>query len=698
MRKRALLLFIVASVIFSCSVGTQNPFFSEFETPFGVPPFDKIQEKHYMPAFKKGIDLHERQVKKIATNSEKPTFKNTLEEMEDSGLLLTNVSNVFFGLNASNTNENMQNIAKEVAPMLSEHQDNILMNKELFKRIKAVYKQKDELDLTAEQQMLLKEYYKEFVRGGADLSPEKKEELRNINKELSVLSLQFGENLLKEINSFELVIKKEENLAGLPDGIVKSAAEDAIEHGYEGKWLFTLNKPSMLPFLQYSKKRELREKIYKAYLNKGNHGDKLDNKEIVNKTTNLRLKRANLLGYKSHAAFVLEENMAKTPAGVYRLLDQLWRPSLNLAKEEAAAMQQMIYDEGADFKLKSWDWWYYAEKVKKAKYDLDEEMLKPYFKLENVREGAFEVAHRLYGITIEEKFDIPKYHEDARVFEVKEKDGSHIGILYTDYFPRESKRGGAWMGEYREQCVRNGKKITPVIVNVGNFSKPSAGTPALLSWDDVITLFHEFGHGLHGLLTDCHYKRLSGTSVSRDFVELPSQIMENWASEPEVLKIYARHYETGEIIPDELVAKIKKSGKFNQGFALTEYLAAALLDMDWHTITMEKDFDVTEFEKKSLDKINLIPEIAPRYRSTYFRHIFSGSYSSGYYSYIWAEVLDADAFEAFKETSLFNKKTALAFRETILARGGTVEPMTLYKQFRGREPGIEPLLKRRGLE
>jgi peptidyl-dipeptidase Dcp len=698
MRKRILLLFIVASVIFSCSIGTRNPFFSEFKTPFGVPPFDKIQEKHYMPAFKKGIDLQERQIETIATNSADPTFENTLEAMENSGLLLTNVSNVFFGLNASNTNENMQKIAKEVAPILSGHNDNILMNNKLFKRIKAIYKQKDELNLTAEQQMLLKEYYKEFMRGGADLSPEKKEELRNINKELSVLSLQFGENLLKEINSFELVIKKEENLAGLPDGVIKSAAEDAAAHGYEGKWLFTLNKPSMLPFLQYSKKRSLREKIYKAYLNKGNHGDKLDNKEIVHKIANLRLKRANLLGYKSHASFILEENMAKTPAGVYRLLDQLWRPSLNLAKEEAASMQQMIYDEGADFKLKSWDWWYYAEKVKKAKYDLDEEMLKPYFKLENVREGAFEVAHRLFGITIEEKFDIPKYHEDARVFEVKEKDGSHIGILYTDYFPRESKRGGAWMGEYREQCVRNGKKITPVIVNVGNFSKPSAGNPALLSWDDVITLFHEFGHGLHGLLTDCRYKSLSGTSVSRDFVELPSQIMENWASEPEVLKIYARHYETGEVIPDELVAKIKKSGKFNQGFALTEYLAAALLDMDWHTITTEKDFDVAEFEKKSLDNINLIPEIAPRYRSTYFRHIFSGGYSSGYYSYIWAEVLDADAFQAFKETSLFDKKTALAFRETVLAKGGTVEPMTLYKQFRGREPGIEPLLKRRGLE
>jgi peptidyl-dipeptidase Dcp len=454
----------------------------------------------------------------------------------------------------------------------------------------------------------------------------------------------------------------------------------------------------MLPFMQYSKKRDLREKIYKAYLNKGNHGDKLDNKEIVNKIVNLRLKKANLLGYASHADFVLEENMAKSPARVYRLLDQLWRPSLTLAKEEAAAMQQMIYDEGNNFKLKSWDWWYYAEKIKKAKYDLDEEMLRPYFKLENVRKGAFEVAHRLYGITFEERFDIPKYQKDVRVFEVKEKDGSHIGIIYTDYFPRESKRGGAWMGEYREQCIRDGKKITPVVVNVGNFSKPSAGKPALLSVDDVTTLFHEFGHGLHGLLTNCHYKKLSGTSVARDFVELPSQIMENWALEPEVLKLYAKHYKTGEVIPDELVARIKKSSQFNQGFALTEYLAASLLDLDWHTVTTETNRNVTEFEKGSIDKINLIPAIAPRYRSTYFRHIFSGGYSSGYYGYIWAEVLDADAFQAFKETSLFDKKTAQLFRENVLARGGTVDPMTLYKRFRGREPDIEPLLKKRGLE
>ncbi|MDZ7859350.1 MAG: M3 family metallopeptidase [Candidatus Krumholzibacteriota bacterium] len=698
MKKRALLLFIIAIVVFSCSLGTQNPFFSEFETPFGVPPFDKIQEKHYMPAFKKGIEQHEDEIETIAENSENATFNNTLEEMENSGILLGKVSNVFFGLNSSNTNEEMQEIAKEVTPMLSEHRDNIIMNGKLFKRIKSVYEQREKLDLTDEQHMLLKKYYKEFVRGGADLPEEKKQKLRKINKEISIQSLRFGENLLKEVNKFELLIEEKDDLEGLPEGVISTASEDASEKGYEGKWLFTLNKPSMLPFLKHSKKRELREKIYKAYLNKGNHGGKLDNKNIVNKLCNLRLQKANLLGYETHADLVLEKNMAEAPGAVYRLLDQLWRPSLDLAKEEAAAMQKMIDDEGEDFKLKSWDWWYYAEKIRKQRYDLDEEMLKPYFKLENVRDGAFEVAGRLYGITFEERYDIPKYHKDVKVFEVKEQDGSHIGILYVDYFPRESKRGGAWMGAYRSQSYRNGEKVTPVIVNVGNFSKPTAGKPSLLSWDNVLTLFHEFGHGLHGLLADCHYEKLSGTSVARDFVELPSQIMENWAKEPEVLKMYARHYKTGEAIPDELIAKIQKTSKFNQGFALTEYLAASLLDMDWHTVTKEKDFDVLEFEKKSLDRINLIPQIAPRYRSTYFRHIFSGGYSSGYYSYIWAEVLDADGFQAFKEKGLFDQETAGAFRKNVLAKGGSVKPMTLYKRFRGKEPSIEPLLKKRGLE
>ncbi len=535
------------------------------------------------------------------------------------------------------------------------------------------------------------------MRGGADLNDADKKRLREINKELSQLTVQFGENVLKEVNRYELIIDNPEDLAGLPENVIETAAEEAAGRGYEGKWVFTISKPSMLPFLQYSGRRELREQIYKAYLHKGDHNDELDNKKIINRVVNLRLEKANLLGYPTHAHFVLEERMAKNPENVHELLDKLWEPALRKAKEESAMMQEIIEDEGGDFKLQGWDWWYYAEKIRKNKYALDEEMLKPYFKLDNVMKGAFNVANKLFGITIEERFDLPKYHEDVRTFEVKDADGSHIGIFYTDYYPRESKRGGAWMGNYRDQYYIGGSEVTPIVVNVGNFSKPTGTKPSLLSWDNVLTLFHEFGHGLHGLLTDCHYRKLSGTNVATDFVELPSQIMENWAEEPEVIKMFARHYETGETIPDQLIGKIVKSSKFNQGFALTEYLAASILDMNWHTIEEKNDFDVNAFEKKVLGGIGLIPEIASRYRSTYFRHIFAGGYSAGYYSYIWSEVLDADAFEAFKETSLFDREVARSFRENILSKGGTEDPMVLYKRFRGAEPGIEPLLKSRGL-
>jgi peptidyl-dipeptidase Dcp len=494
------------------------------------------------------------------------------------------------------------------------------------------------------------------------------------------------------------VIDNEEDLAGLPDDVVTGAAEAANERDHEGKWVFTLHKPSMIPFLQFSEKRELREKIYKAYINRGDNGNELDNKEILSKIASLRTKRAHLLGYKTHAHYILEENMAKQPEEVYKLLDQLWKPALARAKMETKELQAMIDTEGGNFKLEAWDWWYYAEKLRKDKYELDDEMLRPYFQLENVIDGAFSLATKLYGITFEERNDIPKYHEDVRVFELKEADGTHIGILYTDYFPRESKRGGAWMGSFRKQMMKGGTPVPPVCFNVGNFSKPTADKPSLLSFDEVLTLFHEFGHGLHGLLSKCTYPRLSGTAVATDFVELPSQIMENWALEPEVLKVYAKHYKTGDTIPQELVDKIRNARLFNQGFATTEYLAASYLDMDWHTIEDETPLDPIEFEKKSLGRIGLIPEIIVRYRSPYFRHIFAGGYAAGYYSYVWAEVLDADAFQAFKETSLFDKNTAKLFRDNILAAGGTEKPMTLYKRFRGREPEIDPLLERRGLD
>ncbi|MBN1885833.1 MAG: M3 family metallopeptidase [Candidatus Krumholzibacteriota bacterium] len=701
---KALLLVLATGVLFiSCvekAPGTMqegNPLLAEFDTPFGVPPFDRIEEAHYPPAFEAGMAAQRDAIALIANDTAAPTFENTIEALERSGELLSRVENIFFALNSANTSPRMQEIAREAAPLLSDHRDNISLDAKLFERVKAVYDMRGTLDLDPEQHRLLEEYYKNFVRSGAALEDEQKAELREINKELAVLSLQYGENVLKENNAFELVIDDEADLSGLPDAVVTAAAEAAAERGHENCWVFTLHKPSMIPFLQYSDRRELREKIYRAYTMRGNNDDEFDNKKNAARIAALRVRKANLLGFDSWAAFILDERMAKTPERVHEFLDGLWWPALARAKDERAMMQQLVYDEGHDFKLASWDWWYYAEKLKKAKYDLDETMLKPYFELENVLQGVFHLAGNLYGLQFEERKDIPVYHEDVRVFEVKEADGSHIGILYTDYFPRESKRGGAWSGAIRKQQRMDGE-VTPIVTNVGNFSKPTADSPSLLSWDEVLTLFHEFGHGLHSLLSDCTYETLSGTAVAWDFVELPSQIMENFAGEPELLKVYARHYETGEPIPEELIGKIRKAKHFNQGFATTEYLAASLLDMDWHTMTEAVEVDPVAFETASLDRIGLIPEIVSRYRSTYFQHIFSGGYSAGYYSYIWAEVLDADAFQAFKETGdLYDRETARRFREFVLSKGGTEDPMVLYVKFRGAEPKNEPMLERRGL-
>ena len=674
-----------------------NPFYTDYETPFKTPPFSKIKLEYYMPAFMDGMKQEQDEIEAIASNAEAPTFENTIVAMEKTGELLDKVSHVFYNMTSANTNDELQTIAKELSPLLSKHRDDISLNDALFQRVKAVYQQKDNLDLNTEQKMLLDKYYKGFVRSGANLDEKQKNELREINKELSLLTLQFGENVLKENNTFELVLNNQDDLAGLPDAVVTAAAEAANERGHEGKWVFTLHKPSLIPFLQYSTKRDLREKMFKGYINRGDNNNELDNKKILSKIAALRVRRANLLGYKTHAAYVLEENMAKNSGNVYELLNKLWKPALAVAKREAQELQAMIESEGKDFKLEPWDWWYYTEKLKKAKFDLEDEDLRPYFQVDNVRKGAFDVATRLFGITFTERKDISVYHEDVTVYEVKEADGTHIGILYTDYFPRASKRGGAWMNEYRVQSNMDGKNIRPLIVNVGNFSKPTADQPALISFDEALTLFHEFGHALHGLLTDCTYPKLSGTNVARDFVELCSQIMENWASEPEVLRSYAKHYQTNEPIPEELIEKIQRSGKFNQGFETVEYLAASFLDMDWHTLTEAVELDPITFENKSMAKIGLIPEIVSRYRSPYFQHIFSGGYASGYYSYIWAEVLDADAFQAFKETGLFDRQTAQAFRDNILAAGGTEDPMVLYKRFRGADPKIEPLLERRGL-
>jgi peptidyl-dipeptidase Dcp len=674
-----------------------NPFLTKWKTPFEVPDFAQIEVQHYQPAFEEGMERQKAEIAAITRPRSAPTFDNTLEALERSGSLLNRVASVFFAMRSSMTNDEIEAIAKVVAPALSKHSDEIRLNEALFQRISTVYEQRDELDLTPEQRKLLEEHYKTFVRGGAKLPAEEKERLKEINANLSLLSLRFGENVLKENNRFEMVLE-EQDLDGLPQNVISTAAETAKERGHEGKWVFTLHKPSMIPFLQYSTRRNLREKIYKGYINRGNHDDDLDNKAILAEMVSLRIERAKLLGYETHAHYVLAENMAKKPERVYDLLEQLWSPALQRAKSEVAEMQAMIDAEGGDFKLQSWDWWYFAEKVKKAKYDLDENMLRPYLQLENVRAGAFDVATRLWGLKFKELDDVPTYHEDVSAFEVTEADGAHVGVLYVDYFPRASKRGGAWMGEFRQQFRIGGEEVRPVIYNVGNFSKPTGDKPSLLSFEEVETLFHEFGHALHGLLSDCTYESLSGTNVARDFVELPSQIMENWASEPEVLKMYARHFQTGEPMPDDLIEKIRKARHFNQGFATTEYLAASFLDMDWHTLQEPTELEPLEFENRSLKRIGLIPEIISRYRSPYFQHIFAGGYSSGYYSYVWAEVLDSDAFQAFKETGdLFDAKTAASFRENILSKGGTVEPMVLYKRFRGKEPGIQPLLERRGL-
>ena len=676
-----------------------NPFFTEWTTPFGTAPFDKIQNDHYLPAFKEGIAQKEAEIAAIVNNTEEPTFENTIVAMETSGELLNKVDGVFFNLKSAHTNDVIDSVTKIVSPLEAKLADDINLNEKLFARIKAIYDKKDGLNLNAEQLKLLDEYYKGFVRGGALLDETQKAKLREINQEITKLTNQFGDNVLAETNNYMMVIDNEEDLAGLPQSIIDAAAETAKAKGQEGKWVFTIQKTSFIPFIQYSEKRDLREKILTAYQIMGDNNNEFDNKEIAKRVANLRVIKANLLGYKSHADFVLEENMAKTPDKVFELLNQLWTPAVENAKKEAAEMQKMIDKEGGNFKLQPWDWWYYAEKIRKAKYDLDDELLRPYFKLENVRDGAFTLANKLWGIKFVERKDIPVYHEDVTAFEVQEADGKHIGVLYVDYLPRDSKRGGAWMNAYRKQHRAGGKDVTPIIVNCGNFTKPTKDKPSLLTFEEVQTLFHEFGHGLHGLLSNCTYPSLSGTDVPRDFVEMPSQIMENWAGEPEMLKLYAKHYETGEVIPDELINKIQESSKFNQGFVTTEFLAAAFLDMFWHTWTDTKNVNTNEFEKEQLDNLGLIPEIVVRYRSTYFTHIFRDpvGYSSGYYSYIWSGVLDADAFEAFKETSLFDQATAKAYRDNILSKGGTEDAMELYKKFRGREPIIEPLLKRRGL-
>ncbi|MEO1031625.1 MAG: M3 family metallopeptidase [Bacteroidota bacterium] len=714
---KKLLFFATIVLLSACQNQTEpsemqvsdNPFFQEWDTPFEVPPFHEITNEHYMPAFKKGMEDNLAEIDAIVNNPEAPTFANTLEELERSGQLLSKVQGVFYNLTGSNTNPKLQELQRELSPLLSAHRDKIILNEALFNRVETIWEARESLELTSEQRKLLEDRRKSFVRSGALLNKEQKAQITEINSKISELTTAFGQNLLAETNGFELILDKAD-LDGLSDGIIAAAAETAAqkmeqaenEDGkakYKDKYVFTPHRSSMYPFLTESNRRDLREKLYKAYVQRGDNDNKTDNKAIAAKIAKLRAERAQLMGYETYAHFVLEERMLKTPAEVYDLLLQLWKPALERAKVEVADMQAVVAAEGQDFKIAAWDWWQYSEKVRKAKYDLDEAALKPYLSLDNVLKGVFETTNKLWGVTYTELFDINVYHPDARVWEVKDKDGSHLGIFIGDYFTRSNKRGGAWMSSFKGQSNLDGKE-RPVVVNVCNFPAPVGDAPSLLSFENVTTLFHEFGHAMHGILTNVTYGSMAGTSGPRDFTEFPAQILEHWASEPKILKSFATHYETGEVIPDQLIEKLLKASKFNQGFANTEYLAASLLDMDWHTIKAEDELkDADAFEAASLTKIGLIDEIAPRYRSTYFAHIFSSGYAAGYYSYVHSAVLDSDGFEAFKEAGdVFDSELAAKLRTHVYEKGATEEAMELYKQFRGREPKIDALLKVRGLD
>lgn len=693
--KRTLIL-LAAFFMISCS--DNNPFMQEWDTPFGVPPFDKIKNEHYLPALEAAIAQHDAEIQAIIDNTDPATFENTIEAFEYSGELLAKVSGVLFNLSESDGTPELLDIVNKALPMTTSHSDNIYMNAGLFRRVKEVYDSRAEMDLTQEQNSVLEKMYKAFVRNGIALDGQGQARMREINSRTAELSQTFGNNMLAETNAFQLVLKTEEELAGLPESVRAAAAADAQAAGLEqGTYLFTLHNASWQPFMAYSSRRDLREQMFKAYSSRGNNGNANDNKAVIMELMKLRIEKANLLGYETPAQFILENTMAKTPEAVNSFLAELFTPAVNKAKEDLKLMQEIADREGADFKIQAWDWAYYAEKLRKEKYALDESLIRPYFKMENVRSGVFALAETLYGLRFE-TLDIPVYNKEAEAFKVMDADGSLLGILYTDYFPRKEKRGGAWMTNFREQMIRDGEDIRPVIVNVGNFSKPTPDMPSLLTLDEVATMFHEFGHALHGLLTKCTYPSVSGTSVSRDFVELPSQINENWAFHPELLAKYALHYETGEPIPAELVEKINNASTFNQGFMATELIAAAILDMQWHCLGSIDGMDVESFEKDAMQKAGLIEEIIPRYRSTYFNHIFGGGYSAGYYSYLWAEVLDKDAFELFKERGVFDKETADSFRRNILEKGGSEDPMMLYRRFRGADPDPDAMLRARGLK
>lgn len=699
MKKTILTSLTTIIMMTQVSCGGSEPgiaILNDSKAPFGAPEFHLYQTSDYLEAFKTGIAEKRADIKKIIENSEAATYENTIDALELSGRTLGKVSAIFFNLNESNNSEEMTAIENAVTPLLTELNGYIFMNDSLFNRIRTLYDNRASLNLTEEQSIVLENYYQDFVRGGALLNAEDKATLLDLNTKLSLASIEFGKNLLADGKDFKLVITDEADLSGLPQGVRDAAAQAAKEAGCEG-WVFTLDKPSCIPFLQYADNRALREKVYKAYYGRGNNNNEYNNKEIIRNILQLRQQKAKLLGFDNYASFVLDEKMAKTVTAADNLLMSIWEPAVQRAKEERAALQAIIDIEGGNFKLEGWDWFYYTEKLRMAKYALNDAEIKPYFQLENVLNGAFDCAEKLYGVKFTERTDIPVYYDGVRTFEVTDNNGNHLAVFYTDFFPRASKRSGAWMTEFVAQRNLGSENIRPMVVNVCNFTAPTGDTPALLNIDETRTLFHEFGHGLHGMLTQTHYPSVSGTNVKHDFVELFSQINEKWAIEPEVMRTYAKHYQTGEVIPDSLIVKMQRSSHFNLGFETSELVAAALLDLRMHTQEDYTNFDCEQFEDAVRAELGFIPEIEYRYCSTNFAHVFSGGYAVGYYAYLWAEVLDCDAFELFKERGIFDAETAAGFKQ-LLEMGGSKDPMREYKRFRGAEPNPDALLRARGLK
>ena len=693
--KKIILVSFVLSTIMACT--NQNPLLTEQNTPYGVPAFDKVKIEHYMPAFEKAIAENKAEIEAIVNNPEAPTFANTIEALDRSGELLDKVVGVFFNVLEADGNDEMNKIAEEVTPLLSELSDGIILNDALFQRVKAVYEQRETLGLNDEQMRLLTETFKSFANNGANLPEDKKTRLKEINQELGLLSLQFGNNVVAETNAYQLFITDEAELKGLPESAKAAAKEEAVAAGRPEAWLFTPKRTSFTPVLQYCENRELRKELLMAYTTRGNHDNESDNKDIIVKTMQLRVEKAQLFGYTNPADYILADCMAKDAKTVDAFLESVWEPSLKAAKREAKELQKLLSQDLPGEKLQPWDWWFYTEKLREAKYDLNEEDLKPYFELNNVRNGAFQLAHELFGINFEKLEGMPVYNPEVEVFKVTYADGSLVGILNTDYFPRAGKRPGAWMNNICNQYVdANGVDHRPVIINVGNFNKPTQGNPSLLSMDDVETLFHEFGHALHGLLSKATYKSLAGTNTPRDFVELPSQFMENYCYHPQIMKTYAFHYQTGEVMPDELIEKINRASTFNEGFVMTELLSASILDMDYHKMTTTEAFDVNAFEEASMKNMQMIPEIITRYRSTFYNHIFTTGYAAGYYSYTWSAVLDADAFAAFVETGdILNPEVAKRYLH-LLEQGGTRDAQELYLEFRGKPADPKHLLEKKG--